>query len=463
MSISRRPAGRMGPSQPAARAISADRRGPVLRLPRTAREESITLSRHAKKSSKAPRHDPREEKLEKGRALLAEWGLHDFTLTAHTPASVALEKLEPLIGRDPIADIVIAEWMGRFAEPAVAGRLVAWEAAATGKDLRREIRRSLFKLEQKGVTADRTHEAKPAFSLGEAVSSEPKGYLGSVDGEGSRMAWLVRTDRGTMTGVFTVLNDRDGMTYVDAVTARRSALMQTIKDTIGASGPLVEVPWKYVHALMGAAFRKGTPRPANMKADYLLNRVEITHDEPAPVPPCPVVEEIPASETADPALLKESVELFREREFGTWVLSPEIARRHIEEYAKASNSGLVVSKEAATERVTGIMDDALEEFLGGESRALLIRRLEESAWILSVRGKRDAARRALAVSRALATPEEHPVKEISFLRAFVFRAFAPYLGPPRGEGEDEGRAGEPASGGEAENTGDAESPLIIRP
>lgn len=395
------------------------------------------------KQGKKRKHDPREERLEKGRALLAQWGVHDFTLAADTPAERALGTLAPLTGRDPAADLVIAGWLGRFADPAVAAKLVEWESRTADKDLRREIRRSLFRLEQKGIAARRAEEPRPAFSLA-AESQEPRGYMGAVDGDGSRMAWLLRSDRGTMTALFTVLNDREGMTYVDAVTARRQALMRTVKESIGAQGPLVEVPWRYAHAHMGAAFQKGAPRPSNMKADYLLNRGEITQEEPEPVPPCPVLEELPQEETSDPGLLETSADLFKEREFATWALPADRARHHIEEYARASNSGLVVSKEAATERVVGIMDKALEELAAGELRLLVVRRLEETAWILFLRGRKDSARRALAVARAMAAPEAGRLKDISFLRAFVFRAFAPYLAP-RDKAPPEEKAAQGAS------------------
>jgi hypothetical protein len=218
-----------------------------------------------------------------------------------------------------------------------------------------------------------------------------------------------------------------------------------------------------------------------MKADYLLNRGEITQEEPGPVPACPVLDEIPESETSDAALLEASADLFKEKEFGTWVLPREMARRHIESYAEASKSGLIVSKQAATERVMGIMDEALEEFMGGDLQPLFVRRLEETAWVLSLKGRGEAARRALAVARIMASPGDRKLKEVSFLRAFVFRAFAPYLAPreeataePAGDkaegssriidpskaGVVEGEGGE-SDGGDAGDGG--ESSLIIRP
>jgi hypothetical protein len=432
------------------------------------------------KTRQKGKRDPRNEQLEKGRSLLAAWGLHDFTLPSDTPAGEALEKLESFIGKDPACDVVIAGWLGRFADPSVARRLVTWEQETKDKDLRREIRRSLFKLEQKGIEVKRPEEPKPAFTLGDP-SSEPQAYLGAIDGDGTRMAWLLRSDRGGTTGLFTVISDVEGMVYVDAVTARRQALKATIKDAISESGPLVAVPWKYADSLMSAAFKKGSPRPGSTKGDYLLNRGEITQDEAGPVPPCPIVEILPEAETSDEGLLEKSAELFREKEFGAWVLPAEIARTHLQQYADSTSSGLVLSKEAAAERAVGIMDAALEEFIGGPLRTLYIRRTEEMAYLLHLRGKEEAARRAMAVARALATPEGRTMKEISFFRAFVFRAFAPYFAPPdqpRPSGDQdtdkvEGssriidpskvRVVEQTDGPKTEPGDKGDSPVIIRP
>jgi hypothetical protein len=129
----------------------------------------------------------------------------------------------------------------------------------------------------------------------------------------------------------------------------------------------------------------------------------------------------------------------------------------------------------------GIVDGAIEELAGGPLRAPFVRRLEETAWMLSLRGRAHAARQALAVARALAAPGARPSKEIPFLRVLVFRAFAPYLAPPGGSAETQGAGSDRAAGstriidpsrarmleqasreeGEPHEGGDP--PLIIRP
>jgi len=387
----------------------------------------------SKKPSEKKR-DPRQEKLERGRSLLAAWGVHEGTLPEDTPPEKELEILAPLIGRDPACDLLIAERMGRLPVAAAADRLAAWEAEARDKDVKREVRRSLFKLQQKGLARPRQEAPAEPFRLGAAVS-EPEGYLGPIDGEGARMAWLVKPGRGGVMGLLTVISDVDGMIFVDSVAAKRQALMETLKES-SSTGPLVKVAWRYADALMHAAFKLAPPKPGNMRADYLLSRGEFTPAAPeaAPAPPAA---DLPAPEAAEmDELLDKSAELFKEREFRTWILPERIARVHLQRMADATSTGLVLSKEAATERVVAIMDEALEEMVGGDHRGLFVRRMEEMAYLFHLQERRAASRACLAVAGVLRSPGERSLKNVSFLRALVFRAFAPYLMRKGGTGEE---------------------------
>src|SRR5262249_8091412 len=120
-------------------------------------------------------------------------------------------------------------------------------------------------------------------------------------------------------------------------------------------------------------------------------------------------------------------ELFKEREFGAWVLPPEIARPHLEALDDLNKSGLVLSKEVAAERFTSILDKALDDFVAGPMREIYARRMEEMAFLFHTQERERPARLSLAVAAALRRPEGRVLKEISFLRALVFRAFLPAM------------------------------------
>ncbi|MBI3449177.1 MAG: hypothetical protein HY049_09705 [Acidobacteria bacterium] len=402
----------------------------------------------AKPSSK-PKTDPRRQALDRGRTLLAAWGIHEGTLPPGTPGDQVVLTLSPLIGRDPACDLLIAEWLGRTGDRDTAEKLASWEPQAPDKDVKREIRRALFKLEQKGIPVNRREEPKAVFSLG-VKPHEPEAYLGAPDGDGARMAWLLKRDASGYTGLFTVISDREGMLSVSAGTLTKQRLTDAIKEMASeGTGAPAPAPWPYVDALMHAAFRQAAPRPGRSRADYLLSRSEITAAAALPVPTCPVWDEVPASSLADPELLDASAELFKEKELGTWSLPAEAARTHLQALADLNRSGLVLSKETAAERTTAIFDAALVDFAASPLREILARRLEEMGYVLHRRGMERPARLALAVALALRSPEPVDLKKVSFLRAWVFRAFLPTMlrdraagarGAAPGEGEAEGAA-----------------------
>jgi hypothetical protein len=392
------------------------------------------------------------DRIDQGRKLLAAWGVHDGSLPQGTPAADVLRVLEPLIGRDPATDLAIAEWLGAITVPAAAERLAAWEPSA-GKELKREIRRSIFRLEQKGIRVRRAEEPKPAFSL-RPEKAEPEGYLGPVDGEGARMAWLIRREAGRARGLFAVISDREGMVHLDSGIIAADKLDEALQDAERDGSRLNRAPWPYVDALMHAAFRASPPRRGSMQGEYLLDRAEVTGAE-APAegtaPPCPAREEV-AFEASE-AALDASAQLFGERELRSWVLPHEVARPHLQSLVNSMESGLVVSKEATRERITSLMDAGLDDLMAGPWRGIYARRLEEMAYYFHLQGRAEPARLCAAVAEALASPEGRRMKGVSFLRALVFRAFLPILASAKGA---ESAEGEPAGP-------DPAAPRIITP
>jgi len=67
-------------------------------------------------------------------------------------SSINAEALRSLTGRHADADLAIAARLGTHAEPASVETLLALEAGSTDKLVRKEVRRSLYRLEQRGVT-----------------------------------------------------------------------------------------------------------------------------------------------------------------------------------------------------------------------------------------------------------------------------------------------------------------------
>ena len=95
--------------------------------------------------------------------------------------------LEEQWGRGRETDLAIVFSLGKIADSAAAAVLLRMEKKAQDKDLRKEIRRSLFKLSQKGlaIPADRPGEKSPASLLNR--SPEIEAYMHAFEGVDQRL------------------------------------------------------------------------------------------------------------------------------------------------------------------------------------------------------------------------------------------------------------------------------------
>ena len=97
----------------------------------------------------------RDSRLEHGDELLEARGID-----LEASDDVLLPALVGAIGQHPDSDLTIAELLGSIPLDAAASELLAWEAREeVGKDLKREIRRSIFRLQQRGVASAARPEA----------------------------------------------------------------------------------------------------------------------------------------------------------------------------------------------------------------------------------------------------------------------------------------------------------------
>jgi hypothetical protein len=197
---------------------------------------------------------------------------------------------------------------------------------------------------------------------------------------------------------------------------------------------------------MSDAYKRGIPRD-EQGGGYPLLRAEFYIAQASSVP-SPVHEMntvAPAEEEA--RLLDESGQLFNEPEFSGWALADEYVKVHQARFRDAQDTTIVISKEAMTDRLTAIIDQAFDELLATDARALYAARLGEMALWYSLAQRPRPASLAYAAHRALADPQRD-LKPVSFLRALLFRSFL-HLMPRGGEGGEE-KAPDPTS-------------LIVRP
>src|SRR5262245_14409739 len=171
------------------------------------------------------RKNDRDARLQHGDELLEARGID-----LDADDDVLLPSLVGAIGGHPDSDLTIADLLGSIALEGAARELLAWEARATDKDLKREIKRSLFRLQQRGLAAAARPEA-----LAEPVRLvqpvEPTGYISPVDADGSRVTWLTRPrPEGGLYAMCAIISDTAGMRRIDSYLPNKTQFKEVLAD-----------------------------------------------------------------------------------------------------------------------------------------------------------------------------------------------------------------------------------------
>ncbi len=384
------------------------------------------------------KRERKEARLAHGDEVLEARGID-----LEAPDEELLPALLGAMGKDPDGDLSIADLLGSIAMEEAARQLTEWEKKdPPDKDLKREIRRSLFRLQQRGIAAAR-REAAPQEPVRMIERAEPEGYLSPLDGTGSRLAWLTKPrPEGGLLLLWSVINDRSGMRQIDAYLIKKAKLKEIKTDSAEHDAPMVSAPARYVDWLMSSAYKRGAPREEH-GGGYPLMRADFYSESVSPVesPLAGMMGEEPPGE--DEPLLEGSGRLFEEKEFLGWAVADEWVKLQQARFRDAQDSTVVINQQQMTERLFAIIDQACEDLWQGEARALYAARMGEMALWYLLAGRRETARSCYAVHRALADPTRRLTKA-PFLVTLVFKAFLPLMPRGSGEHEEEGKDSAPS-------------------
>jgi len=333
----------------------------------------------------------REPQYQEGEHLLQEWG---------ASASTTADELSPFVGRAAAADIAIVRRLGALTSAASVELLQRLEQESDDKELRKEVKRALYRLQQRGVSVPEPPR-QPATPV---LASPIEGYLSPVDGRGDQLIWLAKPRPDGLLHLFAVINDPAGMREVEINVTTRKALKHAT-DELAAKHEirLVGADWRYCDFLLCRAVEWSRSRDTPMSGDYPALRAQVTKEAvPRNLPPLVYSRIDPDEIRADESLRLRSVEVLEEPELRTWFLGPETVQPYLDELASAQESPLVLNQMQQSERLRVIIERAVTELFGDLHRESFVRRLHEMAYFFSATGRPERARQALAVALALA-------------------------------------------------------------
>jgi hypothetical protein len=331
----------------------------------------------------------RDTQLRLGAQRLQEWGV---------PTDAGVDGLRAAIGRDAAADLAVAERLGAHADPGSVAALQALEAASTDKLVRKEIKRSLYRLEQRGVPMP----SAPAPAPRPAIAAPAlDGFLSAVDGRGDQLVWLTKSLPGGLAQLFAVINDPQGLREVNLFETTRKALRASREELLRKHElRMVEADWRYCDFLIDRAFRWAAER-GHAGGDYPGLRAKLTNAPVTEMPPLIFAHLDAAAVRGDAPLLSDSVKLLEEKEFRTWIFDAEALKPYLEEAQHIKDSPVLLNQAQQQERFRVLIERAIEELFGGDHRLSWVRRFEEMAYFFHATGRAESARRSLAAAVAL--------------------------------------------------------------
>ncbi len=332
----------------------------------------------------------RQTQLRLGEQHLKAWGI---------PADASVAALRTVSGREPAADVAIAARLGTHADPACVEALAALDAASSDKLVRKEIKRSLYRLEQRGLPIPQPASPKPALTVPAAAL---EGYLSAVDGSGDQLVWLAKPRPGGLAHLFAVINDPNGLREVDLSDTTRKALRAARQELLAQHElQMIEADWRYCDHLIHRAFRWATEKGHAVSGDYPRLRAQLVKQPVREMLPLIFTRLDAAAVRGEAHLVTESATLLDEKEFRTWFFDQDTLKPYIEEILEAQSSPLILHPMQQQERFRLVVERAIAELFGGELRASWVRRLEEMAYFLHATGRIEPAKRALAAALAL--------------------------------------------------------------
>lgn len=374
-----------------------------------------------------------DEEVQKGLEELRQSGL---ALEDTSPALIA--PLREQLGKGRETDLAVVFALGKIADPKAVETLAGIERQATAKDLKKEVRRSLFKLAQRGLTLpqEQVIESKlstPFFSR----SPEIEAYMSAVDSAGGRLIWIIRPQPSHGLQVIqAMVNDREGLQRFAGTQVRRKDLRhmaQEIKEKHDVS--MIAIPWEYADEVMYQGFEKAKSLNRGGLEDFHEIRAIVNSGKPKGSPH-PVYAKLNAEDVREGAWRDLSRRLLDEAELQYWILDQDWMEPFLLQLQEAQTSRLVLNPMQKEERFAAIVREAVKSLCSGEIGKLVQRRMEDMALYFFQTGRVEMGKLALAVALQLGEGDPGPL-DISFLTGLVQKSFSFYLSQRKTKAEED--------------------------
>jgi hypothetical protein len=344
----------------------------------------------------------------------------------------AIVRLRSLRGTAGVSDITIARALGAIHSAEAATTLAEMEPGASGAT-RREIRRALFRLRQRGIEAP---SSAPVPSRTDEPSSEVglSALLSPGDADGARVAWLVKSRAGGgLRRLWGLVSESEGLMAARLETLSRKELRADRGELEKRAGTaLIEADWRLVDFILCDAYRRTPETQRGRVGNFLAIRAELVSSSPPTELDHPIYKELAPHAGDEP-----SPDLIKEPEIASFKLPETTVKPYADEVAGLRESVIVLNRMQQEERINNIVERALTDLLVGDNAHRLRRHLEDTGYYFAHSGRRGPAGFAMAAAAKIRDGAE--LRRIPFFQVFMRAQLGALLAEQQEQRQEEPR------------------------
>ena len=310
----------------------------------------------------------------------------------------------------------VTDFLGSLADKNSAHLLNQILEGTKDKELSRNIKKTLYRLKNKGVEAASPTKPTTITKTGEKELQlpSPTAYVSTMDPLGERLILAVKPKSDQELTIFQFLiSDQKGINnLIASVAAYKDFDNYLIKVKNTKEVIMVEIDLAYCHLLIKESSQRNHVSGTTIPGNYFLWKKFFgeydTHLDKAMIYNLLNAEEIGSQKF----LLQQSEDLIKKYEFTFWLLEWKLLVDCYKEIHEVENSLLVLTEQQKDSKINETVQKTARLFFDDKNRFLFQRRLEETAYILWETGKVEDSKSAFAAALAFAlgnTPiEDHP-------------------------------------------------------
>jgi hypothetical protein len=347
-------------------------------------------------------------------------------------------KLEEQFGKARETDLAVIFSLGKVSDPAAVEVLRAIDGQTADKEIKKEIKRALFKLAQRGFAVphpgtDEAKSAAPLFSHGPDIEA----YMSAVDGGGGWLIWIAKPQPSHGLQVIqAMLHDREGLLRIGGMQMRRKELRK-MADEIKQQHEvtMISIPWEFADQMVYEGYERAKARGQSGLENFHEIRSVIATGKPKEIAH-PIYQKLNAAEVREGAWREQSRRLLDEPELRFWILTDEWLQAFLPQLQEAQTSRLVLNPLQKEERFSAIVREAVKTLCGGDNGKAFKRRMEDMALYFIETNRADAAKLSLAVALQVGEGDPGPL-DVSFLTGLVQKSFDYFMSQEKAKKEEE--------------------------